>query len=382
MPFVNLRLLFILSLLSFPLSFATAESNQTPIDTSRFQDNIGHYQALLDSKEYPRYKESQCVEIGDNILLMQRDNGGWSSNWDPLRIIPEEEMASHLKDKGYKDSTLDNNSSYTHTLYLAELYERSGEERFQEGALKGLNYLLEAQYDNGGWPHNFPLPPDYRRYITITDDVMIGVLSTLLKVWREASPFSFLEDSLRERVREAWERGHQCLLDLQVRVDGVPTIWAGQYHEETLEPSMGRNFELPGLISRESVSVVLYLMKEAPQSTATVQAIEYAMKWFERSQIHGLRIEQIKIEPIQYTFRVSRKDVVEIPDPEAPPIWARFYEIDTNKPFLADRDGTKVYALAELSHERRSGYGWYGTWPAVLLDEEYPRWKAARVKQQ
>ena len=269
-----------------------------------------------------------------------------------------------------------------------------------------MNYLLEAQYENGGWPHNFPLPSDYRRYITITDDVMVGVLSTLLKIWREDSPCNFLDDTLqkrlkdvgtaisgcnytgaldkplRERIREAWERGHQCLLDLQVRVDGVPTVWAGQYHHETLEAETGRSFELPGLVSTESVTVVRYLMWEAPQTEETVYAIESAMRWFEKSQINGLRIERIKHEPIKYPFRTSRVDVIAVPDPDAPPIWARFYEIDTNRPFMANRDGTKVFALADLEHERRSGYGWYGTGPSLLLDEEYPRWKAMREETE
>jgi PelA/Pel-15E family pectate lyase len=71
---------------------------------------------------------------------------------------------------------------------------------------------------------------------------------------------------------------------------------------------------------------------------------------------------------------VSRKDVVAVPDPEAPPLWARFYEIGTNRPFMANRDGTKVYSIEELEHERRSGYAWYGTGPALLL-EEYASWK-------
>jgi hypothetical protein len=41
---------------------------------------------------------------------------------------------------------------------------------------------------------------------------------------------------------------------------------------------------------------------------------------------------------------------------------------------MANRDGTKVYSIEELEHERRSGYAWYGTGPALLL-EEYASWK-------
>jgi PelA/Pel-15E family pectate lyase len=364
----HLLLLFILS------ASAICAEKAAPVSVSMFFDNIHHYQALADSKTYPRFKETQWTDIADNILLMQRDNGGWASNWDPLRVIPPEEISVHQDRKAAKDTTFDNRSTYTHMLYLSEVYKRTAEERFRAGAEKALQFILDAQYENGGWPHSYPQKEGYLSRITIMDDVMVGVLSALRKVCSEESSVSFLDDALRLRAEKAWQCGHRCLLDLQVRVDGMPTVWAGQYDERTLEPAAGRSFELPGLVSLESATVVHYLMKEAPQTEETVYAVECAIDWFKKSQINGLRIDRIDCEPVQYKYRVSRKDVVAVPDPEAPPLWARFYEIGTNRPFMANRDGTKVYSIEELEHERRSGYAWYGTGPALLL-EEYASWK-------
>ncbi len=45
--------------------------------------------------------------------------------------------------------------------------------------------------------------------------------------------------------------------------------------------------------------------------------------------------------------------------PGGPPIWARFYEIETNRPFFCDRDGVKKYDVSEIGSERRNGYSWY-----------------------
>jgi Pectic acid lyase len=59
--------------------------------------------------------------------------------------------------------------------------------------------------------------------------------------------------------------------------------------------------------------------------------------------------------------------------------WARFYEIETNTPIFADRDGVKKYDLAKIGYERRNGYAWYGTWPQRLLEKEYPAWKEKRA---
>jgi PelA/Pel-15E family pectate lyase len=55
-------------------------------------------------------------------------------------------------------------------------------------------------------------------------------------------------------------------------------------------------------------------------------------------------------------------------------VWARFYDLETGKPFFSGRDGEKRWNLAEVELERRVGYGWYGTWPKTLLEKKYPNW--------
>ena len=64
-----------------------------------------------------------------------------------------------------------------------------------------------------------------------------------------------------------------------------------------------------------------------------------------------------------------------VKDPAAPPLWARFYEIGTNRPIFSDRDGVVKHELADIGYERRNGYAWLGSWPARMLDVEYPAWK-------
>jgi PelA/Pel-15E family pectate lyase len=66
-------------------------------------------------------------------------------------------------------------------------------------------------------------------------------------------------------------------------------------------------------------------------------------------------------------------DRVIVQDPAAPPLWARFYDIETNRPFYCGRDGVKRWSLAEIEFERRSGYNWVGPWGADVA-EEYAQW--------
>ena len=69
------------------------------------------------------------------------------------------------------------------------------------------------------------------------------------------------------------------------------------------------------------------------------------------------------------------KDRVLIKD-EKSTIWARFYNLQTNEPFFAGRDSEPKKSVAEIEHERRIGYAWYGKWPAALLEKKYPAWAA------
>ena len=57
------------------------------------------------------------------------------------------------------------------------------------------------------------------------------------------------------------------------------------------------------------------------------------------------------------------------------PLWARFYELGTNRPIFLGRDSVVRYAFAEIELERRIGYSYYGTWPATLLSRDYPDWR-------
>ena len=63
-----------------------------------------------------------------------------------------------------------------------------------------------------------------------------------------------------------------------------------------------------------------------------------------------------------------------VPDPAAPPLWARFYEIGTNRPIFAGRSKIVHYRYDQIERERRMGYAYYGDWPEDLLNKEYPAW--------
>lgn len=343
---------------------------------ARFSDGIRHYQNEHRQHDYARYRDDQIEAIAENICRHQRDTGGWPKNWDPLRRLAADELARLEADRGKLDSTLDNRTSYPQVQFLAAAYQLTGELRFREAAVRGIEYLLAAQGTHGGWPHAYPDRSGYNAYITFNDAVTVGVLETLTRIADSEPVYAFVPEPLRERVAEAVAAGQACLLRLQLVVDGVPTAWAQQYDPQTLVPVTARTYELPGIAAAESVGVVRYLMSLPDPSAEVIESVEHAVAWFRSTAIHGKRIEQVPIEPVQFRYHTARWDRVEVDDPDAPPIWARFYDLESNRPFMANRDGTKVYRLADVELERRTGYGWYTGAPGSLLEEDYPAWKA------
>ena len=60
-------------------------------------------------------------------------------------------------------------------------------------------------------------------------------------------------------------------------------------------------------------------------------------------------------------------------DQNAPPLLARFYDLETGKPLFCDRDGVKKTSMAEIGDERRNGYSWYSN-GFEWLQKKYEKW--------
>ncbi|MBE0556738.1 MAG: pectate lyase, partial [Proteobacteria bacterium] len=229
--------------------------------------------------------------------------------------------------------------------------------------------LLAAQYPNGGWPQSFPNPRGYAAHITFNDNAMVNVLALLRDIARRRPEFGFVEDAARRRAGQAVAKGVDCILRCQVIVRGRRTSWCAQHDARTLAPAPARSYEKVSLSGGESVSIVRFLMDIEEPRPDVREAIESAVSWFREAKLTGIR----QVEKPDPSLPGGRDKVI-VSDAQAPPIWARFYEIGTNRPMFSGRDGLIKFSLAEIEHERRIGYGWYTDAPAKLLEEDYPRW--------
>src|SRR6476620_11053362 len=70
---------------------ASALKSEETIALDQFGDGIRHWKNERGSEDYPIHADSEVAKIADNLLLYQRAIGGWPKNFDPRRILTEEE---------------------------------------------------------------------------------------------------------------------------------------------------------------------------------------------------------------------------------------------------------------------------------------------------
>ena len=368
------------TLLSYSQQTHQPSSGQQ-IDVSGFYDSSHHWYDIQDEdriitpeKDQQRYKPGDIGMIADNILLYQKSNGGWPKNYDMLAVLTPEQREAVLRAKEDLNTGFDNGATYSQVEYLAKAFAVTSDKRYQEACLRGVRYILSAQYPNGGWPQFFPDTSGYRKYITFNDGAMIGVMKTLHTIVEKEPEYAFIEEELRTKVGEAHKRGVDCILRCQIRETGILTAWCQQHDNIDFRPREARVYELPSISGQEGAEVALFLMSLRNPTPEIVAAVEAAVQWFRKSQIIGIRIEEIKAPEEQFIYHKSSNDKVVVDDPNAQPIWARFYELGTGKPLFSDRKGKRLYSMAEVERERRTGYAWYTYAPEEVL-KRYPAWR-------
>ncbi|WP_226163507.1 pectate lyase [Hymenobacter terricola] len=310
----------------------------------------------------------------EKMLVFQRAIGGWPKAVGDHKVdyrypLSMAERASTLADKKRGDATIDNNATTREISYLVGAYQQTNNPAYRMGAETGIRFLLKMQYANGGFPQYYPDFSNYRHQITYNDNAMVRVLEVLRNAATGTKGFGELDPALKPLAQQAVERGTECILKTQYVRNGQLTAWCAQYDEKTLQPAKARAFELASLSGDESVEIVRFLMGIPQPSAAVKKSIESAVAWFEKGKLTNTAMKDIPApnEP-------RGRDRVIVPEVGST-IWARFYELNTDRPIYVGRDSQVHYQLSEIENERRAGYLYAGTWPEKLLTKDYPAWQ-------
>jgi PelA/Pel-15E family pectate lyase len=329
------------------------------------------------------YASAEARHIANVIVSFQTPAGGWSKNLD-LSGSPRLPGQSYAPDNSNKHpgpadfdaphnpdwnyvGTLDNDATTTELYFLARVAASAPSpdaERYRASVLKGIRYLVDAQFPNGGWPQVWPLQGGYHDAITFNDDAVTHAAEVMTAVSSGAAPFSFVQTSLRNQASISASRVLDCILRTQIHINGKLTAWAQQHDALTLEPAAARNYEPAALSSGESSALLLYLMSLPNPSPAVIASVDAGVAWLRSTAIYGQAWTADRSDPAGRHLEQRAS---------AGPIWSRYYSLTTNSPIFGDRDKTIHDNVAEISLERRNGYSWFSSGPKQALDA-YTAW--------
>jgi len=212
---------------------------------------VGHafldaYHATGDEQFYDAAKSA-----ADALIRGQHPRGGWNYVVD---TAGEESLKRWYETYGhnawrmeeyhrfYGNATFDDAGTAEASQLLLRVYLEKRERKYRGPLDKAIQFVLDAQYPNGGWPQRFPFVEnggahghaDYTPYITFNDDVAGENIEFLLYAHQALG-------SNDARLVDAIERG----MDIYVKTQQpMPQpAWGLQHFPDTLKPAPARTIE-------------------------------------------------------------------------------------------------------------------------------------------
>jgi len=270
----------------------------------------------------------------------QLESGGWTYSIE-FDVRRNRHRYHHLDDLNYPDlkrlrntTTFDDNVTQSATRLLMAVDQYVDDPKIDQAIERALKCFLTAQYKgglwDGAWPQRYPPPKSYGGFPTYNDSTMSDCVRTMLAAYKHYGKPEHL-DSVK-RCLDFYLRSQQ---------PDPQGAWAQQY-DRNLKPARARRFEPASITGGESAGNVRLLldMYIAFGDERYLDAAGRAVDWYKRSRIGGT---------------------------EKRGIWARFYELGTNKPLYF----TKTYKLVYTDDDLPIHYSFKGNWGIEGLIRRY-----------
>ena len=309
------------------------------------------------------YASDEARGLAERIGAWQTGAGGWTKGIDYSQPVSEKKAKADVWSTG----TFDNDATIMELRFLVRVIAASPAspraDSWRATFLRGLGFIFNAQYPNGGFPQIYPLVGGYHDAITYNDNAMGRVLGLLSDVVTGRPEYAFVPAELRAESGRRLTLGIECVLKTQiVEPSGRRTVWCQQHDMLTLKPCAARNFEPIAASAAESSELACFLMRQPAPSPSVIVAVDSTVVWFGKVTLRDFAWDRASLP----TRLVAK--------PGAGELWSRLYEIGSDKPVFGDRDRTIHYVVGEISPERQHGYSWYNSWPLKVL-RDYKNWR-------
>lgn len=173
------------------------------------------------------------------------------------------------------NATFDDACTSSATQFLLRLELERSTPDVSAALGKALGFVLESQYDNGGWPQRYPLDADYTRLVTFNDDVIGENLKTLVMAYTAQGA---------THVLAPLRAGMDCVVAMQ---QPRPQPGWGLQHELDGTPAAGRTFEPAGLVTHTTGANIelLIAFHDLTGDERYLRRVPEALDWLDAVQL-------------------------------------------------------------------------------------------------
>lgn len=316
------------------------------------------------------YGSDEAKKVANNLISMQKQNGGWMKNDQFHQLTTAEINARKAYDSNlgiYAHSCFDNYATTQEMRFLVRVYNATKEQKYLTSFKKALDCIITAgNGKKGGWGQYWPNSGNgsYQDYITFNDDLMTNIMKILQDVYENKGSFEGLVDeATRTKCKTAFDKALQCVLNCQVDDNGVKAAWCAQHDPADFLPAEGRPHEEPSVSAYESATLLSYLMTLQDPSDELKQCIKSAVVW--------LHNHKYKTNAYIQDVKDSKGNTIDrkIAAKAGSNVWGRFIQI-------GGESGQKVYQkfwnkLKQRNKKRAHHVTGYEYYEWEILEESY-----------
>jgi len=272
----------------------------------------------------------------DALVWGQLASGGWQYkiDFDPVGsrrwYFRRDKERGEPQKKRRNYSIFDDNTTQSALRFLMAMDGVTEKKTAYHDAVKyALDFMLRSQARNGALPQVYPPPSrGYWNYYTFNDNAINDCINVMLDAHRIYKDARYLESA---------KKGGDFIITSQL--PAPQSGWAQQYSHD-MKPAPARWFEPAACCSavtvRNTRTLIELFLKTAEKKY--LKSIPAALGWLERSKLRDN-------------------------------VWARFYELGTNRPIYVTSDRQITYEPVNL----RRGYGWFGDYGGDEVARLYKR---------
>jgi PelA/Pel-15E family pectate lyase len=266
---------------------------------------VGHVYLDCFHATRDEYYYHAAMDVADGLIAAQHPAGGWNYLHDFAGEESTRRWYDTIGKNGwrleefhhyYGNATFDDAGTSEASQFLLRLYVERRASRLRAPLDRALSFVLDSQYENGGWPQRFPLTSeaglhgraDYTRQITFNDDVAGENIKFLLMIYQTLGD---------ERALAAIRRAMNIFIATQQPAPQAG--WGLQHDVQTLRPIAARTYEPEALTAHTTYVNITQLLNfyEWTGERRFIERVPEAIAWLDSVR---LRDDQVQVAGRHY----------------------------------------------------------------------------------